>query len=135
MWDDDAILGALGFDLLRVALYVHRIGNGPELHRDVDADGGVGVDLYSGLRVITVSWLAGVEIVDIHLERGEIVKSFGVGDDFALHIGGDPGYDDRHAWHYSAAGVSDHSGDRTGNGCPSHKRSQQDARGYADKRH
>ena len=123
--DDNAILRALRFHLQRVALYVHRIGNGPELHRDVDAEIGIRVDLYPGLRIIPEALLAGGDVIAVNIKSGKSIEALGVGDRLTLHICGDAGGDDGHAGDYGAAGVSDYSGDRTGYGCPSRKRSQE----------
>src|ERR1700734_1170591 len=73
--DDDAILRALRFHLQRVALDAHRVGNRPELHRDVDADSGIRVDLYRRLRIIAEALLAGGDVIGVNTESGESIKA------------------------------------------------------------
>src|SRR4051812_7252513 len=70
--DEHTILRALGLYLERVALDVDGIVDRSELHGDVDADCGIGIDLYSALQVIAKASLAGGDIVCVNVERGEV---------------------------------------------------------------
>src|ERR1700678_2137111 len=110
--DDDAVLCTLRLHSQRIALYADSIGDRPELHRNVDAEGRISIDLYPELLVVPEALLAGVDVVRVNIEGGKSIKAFSGGDRPALHIGRDAGSDDGDAWDHRSARVSDHSGDR-----------------------
>ena len=106
--DEHTILRALRFYLQCVALHVHGIGDRSEFHGDVDADSGIGIDLYSALLVIAEAGLAGGDVLGVNVKGGKVIKPFGIGDCPALYVRRYCGGYDCHPWHHCAARVCHH---------------------------
>ena len=109
--DDHTHLGALRFDVQRVAANGDGVRYLANLQRNVNADGGIGIDLYPGLLVIAESGLAGGDVIGVNAKGGQIIKALGVSDCGALHIRRYGSGHDGHARYHGAARVSDYAGD------------------------
>src|SRR5882757_4655755 len=78
--DEHPVLCALGLYLKRIAFHIDGIVDCSELHGDVNANRGIGIDLYSALQVIAKASLAGSDIVSVNAEGGKVIEAFGIGD-------------------------------------------------------
>ena len=107
--DEHTVLRALRLYLQSVAFHAHSVGNGSELHGDVNAERGIRVDLYPCLLVIAEAGLAGREIVRVNVKGREVIKALGVSNRSALYVRRYARGYDRNARDYGPARVSDHS--------------------------